>query len=63
MKTSLAIVLATGALIVGSMFEPTSGVAAPRYDSYSGKTPGRCGVAPCAYPDQAPRPSRAYGGR
>jgi hypothetical protein len=52
MKTSLAI--ATAALMFSAILSLTSGVAAAEYGSYSGKTPGRCGVVPCANQQQAP---------
>ena len=47
MKTSLAIVLATAALMVSAILSLTSVGSAADYGSYSNKTPGRCGVAPC----------------
>ena len=46
MKTSLAIT--TAALMFSAILSLASGVAAAEYGSYSGKSPGRCGVAPCA---------------
>ena len=53
MKTSLAIVLATAALMFGAILSlPSVGSAAD--SSYSGKTPGRCGVVPCPTQQQAP---------
>ena len=54
MKTSLAIVLATAALIFSATVGLKSGAATAHY---SGKSPDSCGVVPCAYPDQAPIPS------
>jgi hypothetical protein len=51
MKTSLAI--ATAALMFSAILSLTSGVAAAEYGSYSGKTPGRCGVVPCPNQQQA----------
>jgi hypothetical protein len=61
MKTSLAI--ATAALMFSAILSLTSGVAAAGYDSYSGKTPGRCGVVPCPNQQQAPISSSQYRGR
>ena len=58
MKTSLAIVLAAAALMLSATVGLKSGEAAARFDSYSGKSPGGCGVVPCVYPDLAPIPSR-----
>ena len=55
MKRSLAIVLTTTALVF-SASSLTSGVALARYDSYSGKSPGQCGVVACVT-DLAPLPS------
>ena len=66
MKTSLAIVLATAALMFGATLSLTSGGSAAEYGSYSGKSPGRCGVAPCAsqQPQRTswPTPSTSYRG-
>jgi hypothetical protein len=59
MKTSLAIVLAAAALMLSATVGLKSGEAAARFDSYSSKSPGRCGVVPCVYPDQDPIPSRS----
>jgi hypothetical protein len=53
MKTSLAIVLATAALMFGAILTLTS-VGSAAYGSYSGKSPGRCGVVPCPNQQQAP---------
>ena len=61
MKTSLAIVLAAAALMLSATVGLKSGEAAARFDSYSNKSPGRCGVVPCAYPDQALIPWRPAG--
>jgi hypothetical protein len=58
MKTSLAIVLAAAALMLSATVGLKSGEATASFDSYSGKSPGRCGVVPCVYPDLAPIPSR-----
>jgi hypothetical protein len=58
MKTSLAIVLAAAALMLSATVGLKSGEATARFDSYSNKSPGRCGVVPCVYPDQALIPSR-----
>jgi hypothetical protein len=58
MKTSRAIVLAAAALMLSATVGLKSGEATARFDSYSGKSPGRCGVVPCVYPDLAPIPSR-----
>ena len=58
MKTSLAIVLAAAALMLSATVGLKSGEATAGFDSYSGKSPGRCGVVPCVYPDLAPIPSR-----
>jgi hypothetical protein len=44
MKTSLAIT--TAALMLSAILSLASGVAAAEYGN-SGKSPGRCGVAPC----------------
>jgi hypothetical protein len=52
MKTSLAI--ATAVLMFSAILSLTSGVAAHDYGSLSGKSPGRCGVAPCPSEQQAP---------
>jgi hypothetical protein len=60
MKTSLAI--ATAALMFSAVLSLTSDVAAAAYDSYSGKSPGRCGVLPCPSQQQAPISSQ-YRGR
>ena len=57
MKTSLAIVLATAALMFGAILSLTSVGSAAEYGSYSGKTPGRCGVAPC--PNATADPKRS----
>ena len=54
MKTSLAIVLATAALMFGAILSLHISRLGCRYGSYSGKTPGRCGVAPCPTQQQAP---------
>jgi hypothetical protein len=62
MKTSLAIVLAATALMLSATVGLKSGAATARYESYSGKSPGSCGVALCAYPDQAPIPSGLHRG-
>jgi hypothetical protein len=65
MKTSLAIVLATAALMFGAILSLTSGGSAAEYGSYSGKSPGRCGVAPCASQQQQtswPTPATSYRG-
>jgi hypothetical protein len=51
MKTSLAIVLAVAALMFSATGGLKSGTAAARYESFSGKSPGSCGVVPCAYPN------------
>ena len=51
MKTSLAIAVA--ALMFSTILSLASGVAAPVYDSHSGKTPGRCGVVPCPSQQEA----------
>jgi hypothetical protein len=56
MKTSLAI--ATATLMLSAMLSLTSGVAAHDYGSLSGKSPGRCGVAPCPSQQQAPIPGQ-----
>jgi hypothetical protein len=61
MKTPLAI--ATAALMFSVVLSLTSGVAAAGYDSYSGKSPGRCGVLPCPNQQQAPTSSNQYRGR
>jgi len=53
MKMSLAI----AALIFTAIVSLTSGVTAADYGSYSGKSPGRCGVVPCPSQQQASRPS------
>jgi len=63
MKTSLAIVFATAALMSGATLSLTSGVAAAGYDTYSGKSPGRCGVLPCPNQQQAPISLSQYRGR
>jgi hypothetical protein len=64
MKTSLAIVLATVALTFSAMSSLTSDVAVAGYDSYAGKSPGRCGVLPCPSQQQAtPIRSSQYRGR
>jgi hypothetical protein len=63
MKTSLAIVLATAALMFGALLSLTSGGAAADYGSYSGKSPGRCGVLPCPNQQEAPISSSQYRGR
>jgi hypothetical protein len=54
MKTSLAIVLATAALMFAAILSLTSVGSAAEYGSYSNKTPGRCGVAPCPNQQQVP---------
>jgi len=59
MKTSLAI----AALMFSAIVSLTSGVAAADYGSYSGKTPGRCGVVPCPSQQQAFTPSTLSRGR
>ena len=59
MKTSLAI--ATATLMLSTMLILTSGVVAHDYGSLSGKSPGRCGVAPC--PSQQQEPIRLYRGQ
>jgi hypothetical protein len=61
MKTSLAI--ATAALMFSAIVSLTSGVAAAGYDSYSGKSPGRCGVVPCPSQQQTPTSSSQRRGR
>jgi hypothetical protein len=61
MKTSRAI--ATAALMLSAILGLTSGLAAATYDSYSGKSPGRCGVLPCPSQQQAPISSSQYRGR
>ena len=43
MKTSLAIVFAAAALMLSAT------VATARFESYSGKSPGSCGVSLCPY--------------
>ena len=58
MKTSLAILLAAAALMLSATVGLKSGEATARFDSYSNKSPGMCGVVPCAYPDQALIPLR-----
>jgi hypothetical protein len=63
MKTSLAIVLAAAALMFGAILSLTSVGSAAEYGSYSGKTPGRCGVVPCPSQQQATISSSQYGGR
>jgi hypothetical protein len=55
MKTSLAI--AAAALMSSAILSLTSGVAAAGYDSYSGKSPGRCGVVPCPSQQQTQIPT------
>ena len=50
MKTSLAIVFAAAALMLSAT------VATARFESYSGKSPGSCGVSPCPFQDNAPLP-------
>jgi hypothetical protein len=57
MKTSLAIMLAAAALMLSATVGLKSGEATARFESYSGKSLGSCGVGLCAYPDQAPIPS------
>jgi hypothetical protein len=59
MKTSLAI----AALMFSAIVSLTSGVAAADYGSYSGKSPGRCGVVPCPSQQQASIPSTLSRGR
>jgi hypothetical protein len=54
MKTSLAIVLAAAALMVGATLNLKSGAAIA---GYSNKSPGLCGAVACPNPDQALRPS------
>ena len=46
MKTSLAIVFATAALMFGAILSLTSVGSAAEYGSYSNKTPGRCESPP-----------------
>ena len=62
MKTSLAIALAAVALMFSATVVLKSGAATAGYD-HAYKSPGRCGIVACAYPDQAPNPSRPYRGR
>ena len=50
MKTSLAIVFAAAALMLSAT------VATARFESYSGKSPGSCGVSPCPFQVNAPIP-------
>ena len=62
MKTSLTI--ATIALVFSAILSLAPTVATA---DYSGKTPGRCGVVPCASQQQAqrtswPTPSTSYRG-
>ena len=61
MKTSLAIVLATAALMFSAILSLTSGVSAHEYGSLSGKSPGRCGVVACPTQQQAPIRQYAVG--
>ena len=62
MKTSLAIMLAAAALMLSTTVGLKSGEATAHFESYSGKSPGSCGVGLCAYPDRAPIPSPTHSG-
>jgi hypothetical protein len=50
MKTSIAIVFAAAALMLSAT------VATAHFESYSGKSPGTCGVSPCPFKANAPIP-------
>jgi hypothetical protein len=68
MKTTLAIALAAAALMFGATASLTSGAAiagydVAGYDTYSGKSIGRCGVLPCPTQQQTPKPSGKIRGR
>jgi hypothetical protein len=49
MKTSLAIVFAAALMLSAT-------VATAHFESYSGKSPGTCGVSLCPFKDNAPIP-------
>ena len=55
MKTSIAVVFAAAALMLSAT------VATARFEIYSGKNLGSCGVSLCPYQEKTPLPRPARG--